>query len=352
MAMNSDWQPLEQQIYRNFLQEKLIHKKWALMVSGGLDSMALVEVFQRISPALKSEISLVHIHHGSVGLGDEVRRDDSFDESVKTDLLSSFEISKYRDKAKDFVESYARSRNLHFLSRRSPVFRESEEACRDFRYQAARQLVEQEGLHHLIFAHHENDFLETQFLRMIRGSGPEAIFKPMYEFSDEILRPFLRIPRLELEKYQLSRGFQFIEDPSNEFLDPLRNWLRKEWLPRLEERRPGSLKSFSRSLSLLAEREREPLPSEIFLYQSESISGDAERPIGFNKAIYDQLPLSLRRDVIVKVLNSQEINNFSYNHVLEVIKYLDKADKLHRFKVASLSWLVESDIVRWDSSKT
>src|SRR4029450_12098188 len=62
-----------------------------------------------------------------------------------------------------------------------------------------------------------------------------------------LLRPLLRVPRAEIERYATDRGLEWIEDESNDDVRYMRNWLRHEGVPRLASRTAGGCANRARA---------------------------------------------------------------------------------------------------------
>jgi tRNA(Ile)-lysidine synthetase-like protein len=329
--MKRNWHPLDHQVYRELTAEKPRLKKWAVMVSGGLDSMVLLEIMSRIHSALGIDLSVVHFHHGSA--------------------LEFKEQSDFRDQASQLVREFCEKNEIPMQAIVSKDYLKSEEGAREFRLEAVHRLrsgnERPEGFDFFLWAHHESDLLETQFLRLIRGAGFEKAISPMKVWDDCHLRPLLHISKQDLLSYQVENHVPFIEDPSNATKEPLRNWLRHDWLPLLEKKSPGSLRSFARSLVLLLEKHSDGSFADLLIKSESDFSAMGDR---FRRSMYDQMSLSQKRMLITQCFRAHRAKNYSKNHILEVIKHLDKADKVHRFKVASLYWSVESEMVHISSA--
>ncbi|MCS6837250.1 MAG: tRNA lysidine(34) synthetase TilS [Bdellovibrionaceae bacterium] len=229
---NKKWLPLEHKIWRliqdyPYLQGSLLF----LMVSGGRDSMALLNVFNHIKDAGNFDLQVIHIHHGG-------------------DL-------RLRDEWADFVKKSAVKLGIPCSVVRSPNYLTREEEMRKFRYQAALEVRNQRqflnGHSYLVTAHHALDLLETRLIRLIRGCGPQGL-TGIRCLRPPFFRPFLSVKPQEIIDYVEKRHIKFVQDPSNFDLRYLRNWLRHQWLPLLENRISGSVGRLSQSLELLADQ--------------------------------------------------------------------------------------------------
>ncbi len=124
-----------------------------------------------------------------------------------------------------------------------------EAAAREARYAALSALLEPGDW--LLSAHHADDQVETLFLNLLRGSGPDGL-AAMPESrrlgAGWLVRPLLAVTRDELAGYAARFELDWVDDPSNAERDFDRNYLRHEVLPRIAERWPDSLKRLTRSI--------------------------------------------------------------------------------------------------------
>jgi len=108
----------------------------------------------------------------------------------------------------------------------------------------------------LLTAHHGDDQIETVLLQWLRGGGLRALagMPPVAEFAGGWhARPLLPFTRAELAEWALSRGLEWLEDPSNLDLRFDRNYLRSEVLPSLRRRWPAAARTVGRVAAQVAE---------------------------------------------------------------------------------------------------
>ena len=205
--------------------------------SGGRDSTALLHVMTRLAAQRGSglhEVVAVHIHHG---------------------------ISRNADEWLFHCEREAAALGLRFIGRRVSVKRAGrglEAAAREARYEALADVANEVGARIVCCAHHRDDRLETFLVQWMRGAGLEglAAFAPARSFASgelALVRPFIDVTRAELERFVETRGLAFVEDDTNDDRTLLRNALRLDVLPRLDELRPGFRAAAARSVDLVAE---------------------------------------------------------------------------------------------------
>ncbi len=180
-------------------------RHFILAVSGGLDSVALCHSFSALLPA--TALTIAHFDH------------------------------RMRDAAKgerQFVRMLAHQMNIGFVEGQRQGSVVSENALREERWAFLQEVRRALGAHFVVTGHHANDQLETQLMRMIRGTGLTGI-RAMQPRSGCVLRPFLCFPKSELQELALNNGWGFREDFSNTDDRFFRNRVRKELIPPLEK---------------------------------------------------------------------------------------------------------------------
>lgn len=194
----------------------------AIAVSGGMDSVCLLDLLLQTQGAHGGVLSVATVDHGS-------RPESSADA--------------------DFVEGLALSAKLPYHRATLRMGRSaSEEQMRDARY----RFFDEIDVDVVVVAHHRDDQAETVLLQLLRGAGTRGLGGMGWK-RGHIARPLLDIPRDDLRAWADHRALVWREDSTN--LDPsyLRNRIRHEVLPLLEELRPGALSTLARSAGVAAD---------------------------------------------------------------------------------------------------
>lgn len=302
---------LEHRWLKELKQKESLPKRILIAFSGGVDSVVLGEVLHKWQRYLKMEIAVAHIDHGH---------------------SSSVRQRNYRAKAKRFARAWSRRHNFEFFTAK-PVGRlKSEADYRKFRHESLRRLAFEHGYDVVAFAHHADDLLETRVLRLIRGSGPQGL-RAMAVRRGWLWRPLLSWTRLEIETYAKARSLKWIDDPSNAETDALRNWLRHDWLPQLEARKPGALKALSRSLELLSSAE---VPFSVGPY------------VGLRRQDVKGMSSLRRQRIVARYLTILGLHDFSHTHVREILKRIDTRRKDLKFALLGHEFRLTPDLL-WAS---
>lgn len=307
--------PLEFRVFRN-LKSRIEGRRVLVACSGGADSVALALVMARLASRLGFEMAIAYVHHGP---------------------SAEKKVERARLKARNFVVKLAEQLELRYYSpdaTDSPTQElRSEEALRRFRHQALSELRKIHGFDFIALAHHADDLLETRLIRLIRGTGPQGL-KSMSLVTNAVLRPFLDEGRADLEAYLVVKKQKWLNDPTNRSEEPLRNWLRRNWLKALERKRPGGGKSLARSLKLLVEALDQNSPDfrEFLSDGNEAIRRD----------LYQRLGPIERRQLLARYLRACGLKNFSENHIMEICKRLDSAQKVFTFELLCSRWEINA----------
>jgi tRNA(Ile)-lysidine synthase len=205
-----------------------------LAVSGGPDSMALLHGAARLveTDVRRWRLTVAHLDHAL--------RSDSADDAR-------------------FVAEAAEMLALRFEGLRTDVAalardegRSIEDAAREARYRFLEAVSPEGAL--IATAHTADDAAETVLLNLLRGAGLAGA-RGIPARRGRIVRPLLDARRATLRELLEAAGIGYRIDPSN--ADPafLRNRVRNEVLPLLEEIRPGAAERIGQFSRLAADDE-------------------------------------------------------------------------------------------------
>ncbi len=198
-----------------FINDLNINNKTVIAaISGGPDSMLLLDTLLSLKDKLNLNIVVAHVHHN-------LRRES--DEEAK------------------YVEEYCKSNNLIFEFKKIeeyPNNKFSEENARKIRYEFFDELVKKYNSDILFTAHHGDDLIETVLMRLTRGSTIKgyAGFEPISNrIGYKIARPLIYLTKDEIVSYLNEKGIKYYIDVSNQNDKYTRNRYRKYILPELKK---------------------------------------------------------------------------------------------------------------------
>ncbi|KRG12875.1 tRNA lysidine(34) synthetase TilS [Lederbergia galactosidilytica] len=255
-------------------------------VSGGPDSLALIDYFINRKEKYGIQLAVAHVDHMLRG-----------EESVQ-DLL--------------FVKGYCEKRSIPFHSVAIDIKRKMEmdktgmqETARKYRYQFLLRVMEEINANKLMVAHHGDDQMETILMRLTRGATGQARagMKVRRSFGKgELIRPLLAVSRQEVEEYCHYYKLEPRIDPSNEKRDYARNRFRLDVLPILKQENGQALEHFQRFHDDLTEDEVY-LQSEAKARFNKICQVDENQEIHLDIPSFLVEPLPLQRRVIHLILN-------------------------------------------------
>jgi len=199
-------------------------------VSGGADSVCLLDLLRIAAPRFNLKLYGIHINHR---LRESAERDEGF---VRR-LFESFgtELTVVRAD----VRAYARRHRLGL-----------EEAARALRYYHFQRLAGKLGCDTVALGHTADDNLETVILNLVRGAGLRGLGGIPIR-REMFVRPLLEIGRQAIREYLQARGIEWVEDESNEDIRFRRNLVRQQVVPVLEQLNPAVRENVLRSCALL-----------------------------------------------------------------------------------------------------
>jgi len=205
--------------------------KVVVALSGGADSVALIDILNRLDYACIGAHVNFHLR------GDESDRDAAFSHQLCMDLGIPFY------KTDLYAAEYAEREGVSV-----------EMAARELRYRWFEQLRREQGAVAVAVAHHRDDSVETVLLNLIRGTGIRGLtgIKPRNGY---VIRPLLCCDREAVLEYLEQKGLTYVTDRSNLLNEYRRNKIRLEVLPLLESIQPSVRESISRTMDHLSETE-------------------------------------------------------------------------------------------------
>nr|WP_294775966.1 tRNA lysidine(34) synthetase TilS [uncultured Flavobacterium sp.] len=202
-------------------------KKLLLAVSGGIDSMVLVNLCH------KAKLDFAVAHCNFQLRGTESDEDENFVKSQTEKFQIPIFIQKFDTKA--FAEQQKLSIQV---------------VARNLRYEWFYTLLANHNFDYILTAHHLDDSLETFLINFTRGSGIEGLMG-IPEQNDKIVRPLLAFSRNDIEAFAQENQITWREDSSNASDKYLRNKLRHDVIPMLKELNPSLLSSYENTISHL-----------------------------------------------------------------------------------------------------
>lgn len=184
-------------------------------VSGGADSVCLLELLYELQEKWELSLYVLHVHHGIRGAE--------------------------ADHDAGYVEELAEKRQIPFRLVRVHVPEEAkrrgcseEEAGRCLRYEALEQYRQEVGADRIAVAHHQDDQAETVLFHLFRGSGPKGL-SGIPVRRGAVIRPLLFASRAEIQSFLEEKGILWCRDATNRQMVYSRNRIRHHILAEAQE---------------------------------------------------------------------------------------------------------------------
>lgn len=291
-------------VKNNIVNNNLIKKndKVIVAVSGGPDSMCLLDCLYKLKEELEFEIIVAHVNHG---------------------------IREESEQEKIYVEDYCKKRNIPFnylkvdvptLSKEQKI---SEETCgRNVRYEFFEQLRIKENATSIAVAHNLNDNVETVLLNMIRGSGLKGLTGMDFKFNN-IIRPLLTIEKRDILLYNNELELNPCFDKTNEEEIYLRNKVRLSLIPALQELNPNFITNINRMRNILKE-DNDFIESYVQELFDKVIIEEDNSKIVFNFSLFMNEHESIKNRIVRKIIEKKmsNLDGIESIHVLDIIKLL------------------------------
>lgn len=277
-------------------------------VSGGPDSLVLLDVLRELAPELDLKLHVAHLNHQLRGAESDA------DAEFVMQLAQAWGLPAAG--ASWDVKGYARENRLSI-----------EEAARNLRYRFLLATADHLNAAVVAVAHNADDQVETILMHFLRGSGLAGLRGMAYKTSlssSVLIRPLLDITRAEIDAYCQDKNLQPRLDASNLDRTFFRNRLRHQVIPYLEQLNPNLREVLRHSARSLADD---------YDYIQQNVLGIFDRmtrAVGespdhapeayvFDRAWFRALPVNLQRGVLREAVMRlrQGLRNIGFSHIEE-----------------------------------
>lgn len=270
-------------------------------VSGGADSVALLDALARLQRGEGRPGSIIVAHLNHQLRGEESDEDEAF----VRDLADRLELPVFTERIAVAERAKAEKQNLEAVARR-------------LRYEFLLKIARARGANIVFTAHTLDDQAETILMRLIRGSGAEGLhgIHQILALNDgvNLIRPMLGIMRAEVIEHCEYYGLAFRSDSSNFLVDFTRNRVRLELLPMLETFNPRVKESLARASESLV-RDEDYLRGAAAEYLGRS-RGES----GLNVNALENAPNAIRRRVLRLWLRDErgDLRRINASHIAAI----------------------------------
>lgn len=274
--------------FQNSLWQK--GSRIVLGVSGGPDSVCLLDAMAKIAPKYDLKLLIAHVNYGL--RGKDSKKDEQFVRklSQKYGLKSVFLKPGFRKKA-------------------------SENELRQIRYEFFEKVRKENEFDLIAVAHNSDDQVETFLMRVIRGAGLQGLSAMKYK-SEKIIRPLLGISRKEILEYLKKNKLNYRTDKTNAQNLFLRNKIRNKLITLLEKSFNPKIREtiFNATTSIAEDYD--------FLNRCATALTTKQKELSIKKLL--TLHPALQRRVLLYYIKNRktDLKNIETAHVEEILKVL------------------------------
>ena len=206
-------------------------------VSGGPDSMTLLNILNNLKEKLNIKLYVAHINHS-------IRKEADEETEYVKDFCKKIDVEFFAKKVK--VEEIAKELKMG-----------TEEAGRNIRYEFFEEVAHKVGANKIATAHNLNDNAETVLMNITRGTSVSGL-KGIDKVRDgKYIRPIIECSRAEIEDYCKEKNLNPRYDKSNNENIYTRNKIRNLLIPFLQkEFNPNIVEGINRLSQIAIEEEQ------------------------------------------------------------------------------------------------
>ncbi|WP_455819562.1 tRNA lysidine(34) synthetase TilS [Clostridium butyricum] len=272
--------------------------KVLVALSGGPDSVCLLNILYNLKAELNIEIGAAHLNH-------LLRDKDAFEdeEYVKT-LCKSLDIPCFVKRVD--INKYSKDKKMS-----------SEMAGRDARYNFFDDIVKDQGYTKIATAHNANDQAETILFRLMRGSGIEGLCGIKVR-RDKIIRPILCLSRKEVEEYIEINNLKPRIDKTNFEKIYNRNKIRLDMIPYIKENFNEDIIQTLNRMSVLLQKDNEFIENSARSFYEKHCIEQSDYFI-IKKEMFDNKEAVVTRVIRYALTNFSKTHyDFEMKHIYEI----------------------------------
>ena len=291
-------------------------------VSGGADSVFLLEALRELARPWNLQLSVVHVDHGI--RGEASRADAAF--------------------VRDLAARYGLPFHLHQADVPS-IDDNLEQAARRVRQAFYVRLLSDGAVDRIATGHTRSDQAETVLYRILRGSGLSGLSGILPVTGEGLVRPLLELDRCEIECWLRKRNLAWREDATNQDRAYARNRLRHEILPLLRENFNPRLDEALVHLAALAQDEEAYWAVELARHAGRS---PANEPQILSVAELAALPTALARRLIRRAIElaKADLRQVDFGHIERILEMTRRQTGHDRVDLPGLEVLRSFDWIR------
>ena len=289
-----------------------------LCVSGGCDSVSLLHLLQRLSALLLLKLHVLHFNH-------QLRPEADHEQDFVKSLAEHYKIPFHYKTAKHLIPGQAGL----------------QETARQWRIEESIKMLKNIGADCIATGHHADDQTETLLLKWLRGAHISNLQGMLWK-NPPFIRPLLNCRKKELIQYLKNNNFSWMEDSTNLSSSYLRNRVRMELVPLLNELTRDGLDSRISDLNEQSSLLREWLNKEYTEWEIAARISEKKYDFTISLDELNKANRSLQEEIIYKFICKQTNMELSYNNLRNIFDLLISGNKKWEYHLSEEWKLVNS----------
>lgn len=279
--------------------------KILVAVSGGPDSICLLNILYNLKERLKIELYVAHVNH-------LIRKE------AKSDA--------------EFVKEFCDSKNIEFFYKECDVKEKAqtekistEEAGRNARYDFFEEIANKYSINKIAIGHNKNDLAETLIMNILRGTGTQGL-KAILNKNGKYIRPLLDVDREKIEEYCEKNNLKPRIDLTNFENNYTRNKIRNIVIPYVKkEFNPNIVETLTR-LSQIATEEQDFINLEVEKAYKKILLSEESENIKISGKKFVEIHTAIQKRTILYIINRLFGNTkqIEKKHIEDIIKLINK----------------------------
>ena len=279
--------------------------KILVAVSGGPDSICLLNILYNIKERLKIELYVAHVNH-------LIRKE------AKSDA--------------EFVKEFCDSKNIEFFYKECDVKEKAqtekistEEAGRNARYEFFEEIANKYNINKIAIGHNKNDLAETLIMNILRGTGTQGL-KAILNKNGKYIRPLLDVDREKIEEYCEKNNLKPRIDLTNFENNYTRNKIRNIVIPYVKkEFNPNIVETLTR-LSQIVTEEQNFINLEVEKAYKKILLSEESENIKISGKKFVEIHTAIQKRTILYIINRLFGNTkqIEKKHIEDIIKLINK----------------------------
>jgi tRNA(Ile)-lysidine synthase len=285
--------------------------KVIVAVSGGADSMALLSALFRLRLVYNMTLIVAHVNHQL--RGEEAEQDALFVEQQAAHLGLPFH------QACVDVKALQQSAGMSV-----------QQAARQLRYRFLLALHQTLNATRIALGHTADDQAETLLMRFVRGSGP-AGFAGIPPVRLPFIRPLITVSRPAIYSYLQSEHNAWVEDSSNAHMVYLRNCVRHDLLPKLQQYNPQVVRRLNELADMLR-ADSQVLEQQVDEWALQTLAWQTRYRVEISGRFFSLAPVAIQRRLLRRVIEALAVSPeaVSFRHIEHLRQFVVSGNQEQR----------------------